>query len=228
MFDCLVHILAPNPIFHSPQKKQHHVKFQLAAFLIWYGQQGSDTLDVAAKLSIGHGTVHNYCRRVSQAWTLVPSVGESRWQGCCFNCNWSTVRVSQVPWQWRWLSNMYWGGTNGGWWAILMLEEIYKCEHSLQSIPVLKDGICMGSKMYQSITMYQCANPLSNLSTRPFRSTSYIVEIQCFVPLCNLTCTSRSEATCNPTWTYSWDLYHIQGRVPDGDQPRGQTEMEGW
>ena len=67
MFDHLVYLLAPNPIFHSPWKKQRHVKFQLAAFLIQYGQRGSDTLDVAAKLSIGHGTVHNYCKRVSRA-----------------------------------------------------------------------------------------------------------------------------------------------------------------
>jgi hypothetical protein len=67
MFDRLVHILAPNPIFHSPRKQQRHVKFQLAAFLVRYGQQGSDTLDVAAKLSIGHGTVYNYCKRVSRA-----------------------------------------------------------------------------------------------------------------------------------------------------------------
>ncbi|KAF8229102.1 hypothetical protein L208DRAFT_1187038, partial [Tricholoma matsutake] len=67
MFDHLVYSLAPNPIFHSPWKKQCHVKFQLAAFLVRYGQKGSDTLDVAAKLSIGHGTVHNYCKRVSQA-----------------------------------------------------------------------------------------------------------------------------------------------------------------
>ncbi|KAF8233233.1 hypothetical protein L208DRAFT_1267524 [Tricholoma matsutake] len=67
MFDHLVYSLAPNPIFHSPWKKQHHVKFELAAFLVRYGQKGSDTLDVAAKLSIAHGTVHNYCKRVSQA-----------------------------------------------------------------------------------------------------------------------------------------------------------------
>ena len=65
MFDCLIHILAPNPIFHLPRKQQRHVKFQLAAFLVQYGQWGSDTLIVAAKLSIGHGTVHNYCKRVS-------------------------------------------------------------------------------------------------------------------------------------------------------------------
>lgn len=67
MFDHLVYSLAPNPIFHSPRKKQRHVKFQIAAFLIRYGQRGSDSLDVAAKLSIGHGTVHNYCKRVSRA-----------------------------------------------------------------------------------------------------------------------------------------------------------------
>ncbi|KAE9411318.1 hypothetical protein BT96DRAFT_803896 [Gymnopus androsaceus JB14] len=67
MFDRLVHMLAPNAIFHSPKKKQRHVKYQVAAFLVRYGQRGSDVLDVASKLGLGLGTVHLYCRRVTRA-----------------------------------------------------------------------------------------------------------------------------------------------------------------
>jgi hypothetical protein len=66
-FDLLVWILSQNSLFVSPWKPQRPVKYQLAAFLIRYGQRGSDTLDVAAKLSIGHGSVLNYCRRVCRA-----------------------------------------------------------------------------------------------------------------------------------------------------------------
>ena len=66
-FDRLVLILSQSSLFLSPRKPQHPVKYQLAAFLIRYGQRGSDTLDVAAKLSIGHGSVLNYCRRVCRA-----------------------------------------------------------------------------------------------------------------------------------------------------------------
>lgn len=115
MFDRLVHFLAPNPIFHSPRKKQRHVKFQLAAFLIRYGQQGSDTLDVAAKLSIGHGTVHTYCRRVSRAIrevgpqhlnrgnqerkTIVSSAIEAKsgFPKCLGSGDGSQIRFSEVP-----------------------------------------------------------------------------------------------------------------------------------
>ena len=60
-FDLLVWILAQNLLFVLPCKPQHPIKYQLAAFLIQYGQWGSDTLDVTAKLSIGHGSVLNYC-----------------------------------------------------------------------------------------------------------------------------------------------------------------------
>lgn len=67
MFDRLVFMLASNTIFHSPKKKQRHVKYQLAAFLLRYGQRGSDTLDVACKLGLGLGTVHLYCRRITRA-----------------------------------------------------------------------------------------------------------------------------------------------------------------
>jgi hypothetical protein len=67
-FDRLVWILSQNLLFPSPRKPQRPVKYQLATFLILgYGQRGSDTLDVAAKLSIGHGSVLNYCRRVCRA-----------------------------------------------------------------------------------------------------------------------------------------------------------------
>ena len=66
-FDYLVSKLAWNPLFYSPHKPQQLIKYQLAAFLIQYGQCASDTLNSAAKLSIGHGSVHNYCRRVYQA-----------------------------------------------------------------------------------------------------------------------------------------------------------------
>ncbi|KAJ3733294.1 hypothetical protein DFJ43DRAFT_1223311 [Lentinula guzmanii] len=37
MFDRLVFILTPNAVFHSPKKKQWHVKYQLVTFLIRYG-----------------------------------------------------------------------------------------------------------------------------------------------------------------------------------------------
>ncbi|KAJ3712651.1 hypothetical protein C8R42DRAFT_313172 [Lentinula raphanica] len=67
MFDNLVSLLAQNPIFHSPKRRQRHVKFQLAAFLIRYGQRGSPVFDVASKLGLGFGTVHLYCRRVTRA-----------------------------------------------------------------------------------------------------------------------------------------------------------------
>ncbi|KAJ3738583.1 hypothetical protein DFH05DRAFT_1408694 [Lentinula detonsa] len=67
MFDRLVFILAPNTIFRSPKKKQRHMKYQLATFLIQYGQRGSDVLDVASQLGPRLGTVHLYCRRVTRA-----------------------------------------------------------------------------------------------------------------------------------------------------------------
>ena len=68
-FDKLVALLATNKIFTSPygHKPQRHVKWQLAAFLFRYGRLGTDSLDVAQKLGIGHGTVIKYCQRVSRA-----------------------------------------------------------------------------------------------------------------------------------------------------------------
>ncbi|KAJ3749666.1 hypothetical protein DFH05DRAFT_703689 [Lentinula detonsa] len=39
MFDRLAFILAPNAVFYSPKKKQWHLKYQLATFLIRYGQR---------------------------------------------------------------------------------------------------------------------------------------------------------------------------------------------
>ena len=69
MFDRLVAMLAPHLIFNNPNacKPQRHVKYQLATFLIRYGQQGSSVLDTMMKLSIGQGSVYNYCHRVSRA-----------------------------------------------------------------------------------------------------------------------------------------------------------------
>ena len=67
-FDQLVALLADNPIFISRGlRPQRHVKFQLSAFLMRYGQLGSSALAVAMELSIGEGTVFLYCNRVSRA-----------------------------------------------------------------------------------------------------------------------------------------------------------------
>jgi hypothetical protein len=114
-FDHLVFILSQNPLFHSPQKKQCPVKYQLAAFLIRYGQQGSDVFDVAAKLSIAHGSVHNYCKRVSQAiqelqpgylkwmdepWNEVVSGAIAAYSGlfkCLGSCDGCQIHISEAP-----------------------------------------------------------------------------------------------------------------------------------
>ncbi|KAF8218451.1 hypothetical protein L208DRAFT_1383284, partial [Tricholoma matsutake] len=69
MFDCLVHILAPNPIFHSPQKKQHHLSSQLAMelctiiagglvklgpwYLQWGNQDGKAVVSTAIEAQSG-------------------------------------------------------------------------------------------------------------------------------------------------------------------------------
>ena len=67
-FDRLVALLADDPIFESRgNKPQHHVKVQLAAFLLRYGNRGCDVFDIGRKLGIGEGTVYDYCRRVSKA-----------------------------------------------------------------------------------------------------------------------------------------------------------------
>ena len=67
-FDRLVSLLADDPIFESQGKKpQRHVKVQLAAFLLRYGNRGSNAFSVARNLDIGEGVVFNYCQRVSKA-----------------------------------------------------------------------------------------------------------------------------------------------------------------
>ncbi|EJF59916.1 hypothetical protein DICSQDRAFT_40900, partial [Dichomitus squalens LYAD-421 SS1] len=67
-FDRLVALLGCNPIFVSTGRRpQRHVKYQLGAFLFRYGRLGTDSLDVAQKLGVGHGTVVLYCKRVTRA-----------------------------------------------------------------------------------------------------------------------------------------------------------------
>ncbi|KAG7089231.1 hypothetical protein E1B28_010930 [Marasmius oreades] len=68
MFDTLVKLLAPNPLFQSKGRKpQRHLKHQLGTFLICYGQLASPIQDTALKVAIGAGTVVLYCRRVTRA-----------------------------------------------------------------------------------------------------------------------------------------------------------------
>ncbi|KAG9029037.1 hypothetical protein FS837_003668 [Tulasnella sp. UAMH 9824] len=67
-FDRVVALLEKNDVFQSSGKRpQRPVKFQLACFLIRYGVRGAETLDPAQKVSLGHGTVFLYCRRVVYA-----------------------------------------------------------------------------------------------------------------------------------------------------------------
>jgi hypothetical protein len=67
-FDRLVSLLADDPIFELQGKKpQWHVKVQLAAFLLCYGNCGSNAFSVVRNLDIGEGVVFNYCQRVSKA-----------------------------------------------------------------------------------------------------------------------------------------------------------------
>lgn len=67
-FDELVAILAPNPIFVSTGcKPQRHIKYQLVTFLVRYGHRGTDTMEVARQIGIGHGTATKYCQRVCRA-----------------------------------------------------------------------------------------------------------------------------------------------------------------
>jgi hypothetical protein len=69
-FNYLVLILARNSLFYSPHKPQRPIKYQLAVFLIQYGQRASDTLDIAAKLSIADcGNALTFCVEAS----LTPS-----------------------------------------------------------------------------------------------------------------------------------------------------------
>jgi len=67
-FDRLVCLLADDPIFESRGKKpQRHVKVQLSAFLLRYGNRGSPAFSVARNLNISEGVVFDYCGRVSKA-----------------------------------------------------------------------------------------------------------------------------------------------------------------
>lgn len=115
-FDSVVAILSANPIFiSSGRKPQRHVKYQLGAFLFRYGRLGTDSLEVAAKLGIGHGTVIKYCKRVSRAlrqlrpqylcWPnnskkdAISSRIEARsgFPGCVSCCDGSLIRFCEEP-----------------------------------------------------------------------------------------------------------------------------------
>ncbi|KAJ3738289.1 hypothetical protein EV360DRAFT_2904, partial [Lentinula raphanica] len=64
-FDLIIDKISTHPVFQTTGRRpQQPLKYQLGAFLIRYGVLGSDTLGAALKLSIGHGTVFLYCRRV--------------------------------------------------------------------------------------------------------------------------------------------------------------------
>ncbi|KAG7099563.1 hypothetical protein E1B28_001396 [Marasmius oreades] len=68
MFDILVKLLTPNPLFQTKGRKpQRHKKYQLGTFLIRYGQLASPIQDTALKVGVGAGTVVLYCRRVTRA-----------------------------------------------------------------------------------------------------------------------------------------------------------------
>ncbi|KAF9059602.1 hypothetical protein BDP27DRAFT_1497896 [Rhodocollybia butyracea] len=68
MFNVLHDKISSNSVFESRGwKPQRPVKYQLGMFLIRYGTLGSDSLDAALKLNIGHGTVFLYCRCVTRA-----------------------------------------------------------------------------------------------------------------------------------------------------------------
>lgn len=67
-FDRLVSLLEEDSIFVSRgPRPQRAVRYQLAAFLLRYGREGSDAIGVANKLGIGEGTVFIYCQRVTRA-----------------------------------------------------------------------------------------------------------------------------------------------------------------
>ncbi|KAF6741624.1 hypothetical protein DFP72DRAFT_1083387 [Ephemerocybe angulata] len=72
-FDKLIDRISNDPVFVSTKKPQRPIKYQLAYFLIRYGQTGSDSLDTAQKLAIGHGKVFLYCTRVSKALRRIKS-----------------------------------------------------------------------------------------------------------------------------------------------------------
>jgi hypothetical protein len=67
-FKRIAALLGWNDIFRSKgNKPQRPVAYQLACFLMRFGKDASNALEPALKLSIGAGTVHFYCRRVTRA-----------------------------------------------------------------------------------------------------------------------------------------------------------------
>lgn len=116
MFYLLHDKISSNRIFESTGRKpQRPVKYQLATFLIRYGLLGSDTLDTALKLNIGHGTVFLYCRRVTRAirelkssYIGFPSLGDLQessriiqdrigFPRCCGSGDGSLIRFDEKP-----------------------------------------------------------------------------------------------------------------------------------
>ncbi|CAE6534513.1 unnamed protein product [Rhizoctonia solani] len=64
--------LSENPIFTSTgPRPQRPVKYQLAAFLLRYGHGYSDAFRPHAEMSIGEGSVFNYCKRVVRALRML-------------------------------------------------------------------------------------------------------------------------------------------------------------
>ena|SRR5882762_137516 len=67
-FEKFIQLLADDLIFESQgTKPQQHVKVQFAAFLLHYGNHGSNAFHLTRNLGIGEGTVYTYCQRVSKA-----------------------------------------------------------------------------------------------------------------------------------------------------------------
>ena len=67
-FDKIIDLIKDDKIFHSTgPKSQRPAFYQLGCFLARYGSLGTQSIDVAQKLSIAEGTVPLYCARVSKA-----------------------------------------------------------------------------------------------------------------------------------------------------------------
>lgn len=71
-FEAVLQKLEPNSIFLSTgPRPQRPVRYQLATFLLRYGNGYSNAYDPHLKLSIGEGSVFNYCRRTIRALRMV-------------------------------------------------------------------------------------------------------------------------------------------------------------
>ena len=67
-FDQILSRLRRNTIFISTgPRPQRDVTYQFGVFLIRYGIIGSNAMEAAVKVSVGEGTVFNYCKRVVRA-----------------------------------------------------------------------------------------------------------------------------------------------------------------